>query len=123
VNTFERSEISEVHIYNAVHERTGPERPKRTMDNVRPVNERKPDGTQTFGPAGLWKTLFKAWNDREGWFKTTKAMELPGYGVLIQTTNNENGQICDDSEKVPGLKLEPNGDGSYRLVPGIPDAV
>jgi hypothetical protein len=118
MNTFERSEINEVYIYNEVHESFGPpEQPSRTLDNTEPLQ------SGVFGKAGQWKVIFKAWNHDEKWFKSTKALEIPGFGCLVQTTNQQNGQISDALESIPGVRLEPTGDGTFRLVAGIPDAV
>lgn len=60
-----------------------------------------------FGNGDLWQLMCKASSQREGWMKSTKAMEVPG-GALVQVTTQQR-----------------NPDGSYAVaealafVPGV----
>jgi len=76
---------------------------KRTLDSCTP-EESAVKGTQHMG-AQRWVTINKAWNDVEGWMKSTKALELP-YGVLVQVTTYERGNIAEALTYVPGVSLE-----------------
>jgi hypothetical protein len=51
-----------------------------------------------------WKLISKASSEKERWFKSTKAMEVPT-GCFIQVTTNENGQIAEAVAFAPGLKI------------------
>lgn len=76
---------------------------KRTLDTF--TNEQAQErGVQMVGTQ-QWMTVCKAWNESEGWFVSTKAMELPGLGVLIQTTRKEDGPISESMVFVPGAVL------------------
>ena len=46
-------------------------------------------GIQTYGNPGAWHTICKAWTDKEGWMKTTKAMQAGAAGCLIQVTTQQ----------------------------------
>ncbi len=46
---------------------------------------------KVFGDGDMFKLLCKASSDKEGWMKSTKAMEIDGVGCVIQvTTQQEN---------------------------------
>jgi hypothetical protein len=49
---------------------------------------------QFWGNGDTWQLICKAWSENEGWMKSTKAMEIPGVGCIIQTTTQqENSEI------------------------------
>jgi len=49
---------------------------------------------QFWGNGDTWQLICKAWSEDEGWMKSTKAMEIPGVGCIIQTTTQqENSEI------------------------------
>jgi hypothetical protein len=41
---------------------------------------------ETFGNCDSWQLLCKASSKKQGWQKSTKAMEIPGSGCLVQVT-------------------------------------
>ncbi len=57
-------------------------------------------GTKTWGEPGRWILICKAWNEKEGWMRSTKAM-LAGDGVLVQVStqinNGEATPICAEA--------------------------
>ena len=81
----------------------------KTLHNtdVRGAQKNVPD-IVVFGNGDMFKLLSKASSEREGWMKSTKAMEIPGVGCVIQVTTQQR-----------------NPDGSYSLaeavtfVPGV----
>jgi hypothetical protein len=68
---------------------------KRTMDvtNVAEAVE-KIDDLEVFGNGDLWVLLCKAGSKSEGWFKSTKAMELP-HGCLVQVSTLQDGNVAE----------------------------
>lgn len=49
-----------------------------------------------FGNPDGFQLICKASSESEGWMKSTKAMEIPGVGCLVQvTTQQRNGGIYD----------------------------
>lgn len=111
-----RIKIKEVQTMHYHNETTfaEPERRPRKLDRTEPVT------AGHFGTPGQWKVIFRAWDDDEGWFKSTKALEIEGFGVLSQVTTHESGQVAEALAPIPGVRLEPNGDGTFRMVAGIP---
>lgn len=60
------------------------------MDSLK----KKVSDVQTFGNPGMWKLICKASSEEEGWMRSTKAMEIPGVGCLVQiSTQQENSEI------------------------------
>jgi len=57
---------------------------------------------QTFGDGDMWRLLCKASSESEGWMKSTKAIEVPGLGCLVQVTTQQR-----------------NPDGSYSLAEAV----
>lgn len=67
------------------------ETPKVEEKDLSRVNmdQAEESGIQTYGNPGAWHTLCKAWNKKEGWMKTTKAMQAGAAGCLIQVTTQQ----------------------------------
>jgi len=107
-------EIHEINIFNEkVRYGTGDDKNK-TLDRTEPTK------TEKFGQSGQWKVIFKSWSNDERWMKSTKAMEIPGYGVLVQVTTQQGGRVAEALESVQGVMLAKNEDGTYRMVAGVP---
>lgn len=45
-----------------------------------------------FGDGDTFKLLCKASSEKEGWMKSTKAMEIPGVGCVLQVTTQQRNQ-------------------------------
>ena len=50
----------------------------------------------------------KAWSESEKWMKTTKAASIPGNGVVIQITTQQNGNIAEAALYIKGCKMVEN---------------
>lgn len=71
-----------------------------------------------WGEGDMFKLLCKASSESEGWMKSTKAMEIPGVGCVVQVTTQQgdlySGSWQDDGTYslaeavtfVPGVKIE-----------------
>jgi len=77
-----------------------------------------------WGDGDTFKLISKASSQAEGWMKSTKAMEVPGVGCVVQVTTqqrNPDGSyvVAEALTFVPGVKiltqLEPV-DGGERVV-------
>lgn len=66
----------------------------------------KPE-VQFKGNPDLWRLISKAWNEKEGWMKSTKAMEVNG-GVVLQVTTQQGCHVAEALVYVPGavIRLE-----------------
>jgi hypothetical protein len=72
---------------------------------------------KVFGNGDLFQLLSKASSEAEGWMKSTKAMEIPGVGCVIQVTTQQGGNVAEAVTFVPGVKIV--GDMENRELVGI----
>ena len=76
------------------------------------------------GNGDMFRLLCKASSEAEGWMKSTKAMEIPGVGCLVQVTTqqkNENGSysVAEALSFVPGVRPIDDENGGRRLIAGV----
>lgn len=62
---------------------------------------------QVFGDVDTFKLICKASSATEGWMKSTKAMEIPGVGCVIQVTTQQGDNVAEALTFVPGVRIEP----------------
>lgn len=59
-----------------------------------------------FGNGDTFKLICKASSQAEGWMKSTKAMEIPGVGCVIQVTTQQGDNVAEALTFVPGVRIE-----------------
>lgn len=66
------------------------EQVNKTLDNVdiTDVKQKIPD-VKVIGDGNLFQLLSKASSKKEGWMKSTKAMEIEGLGCVVQVTTQQ----------------------------------
>lgn len=74
-----------------------------------------------WGDGDTFKLISKASSKKEEWMKSTKAMEIPGCGCLVQVTTQQYGNVAEALCFVPGAVIqesESDGGGidSRRLI-------
>ena len=86
--------------------------------HVRDVEEAKTKvhDVQVTGDGNLFQLLSKASSKSQGWMKSTKAMEVPGVGCVVQVTTQQGGQVAEALCFVPGVTIYPDRDGGRCLV-------
>ena len=60
---------------------------------------------KVWGNGDMFKLLSKASSKEEGWMKSTKACEIPGYGCIVQVTTQQGGNVAEALTNVPGVKI------------------
>lgn len=68
---------------------------------------------EIWGDGDMWRLICKASSQSEGWMKSTKAMEIPSVGCLIQVTTQQGDHIAEAVTFVPGVHIaeyETSGD-------------
>ena len=58
-----------------------------------------------FGDSDTFKLICKASSQKEGWMKSTKAMEIPGLGCLIQVTTQQGDNVAEAVTFVPRCRI------------------
>ena len=91
--------------------------PEKTLHNsdISGAKKNVPD-IIVYGNGDLFKLLSKASSQREGWMKSTKAIEIPHVGCLVQVTTqqrNPDGSyaVAEALQFVPGVVLLENAAG------------
>ena len=81
---------------------------------------------KVFGDGDMFQLLCKASSEKEGWMKSTKAMELPGgIGCVVQVTTQQRNidgtySVAEALTYVPGVIVIDNKVlGGRHLVPAI----
>jgi hypothetical protein len=60
---------------------------------------------KVFGDGDLFKLIAKASSKKEGWMKSTKAMEIKGVGCVIQVTTQQGEHVAEALTFVPGVTI------------------
>ena len=68
-----------------------------------------------FGNGDSWQLICKAWSEEEDWMKSTKAMEIPGVGCLVQVTTQMEDEIAEAVTFVPGVKIKAEKDSDGKV--------
>ena len=66
----------------------------KTLDNIsiEDVKSKVPD-VKVVGNGDTFRLLCKASSNSEGWMKSSKAMEIPGVGCVVQVTTQQKSNI------------------------------
>ncbi len=75
---------------------------------------------QVVGNGDTFTLLCKASSEREGWMKSTKAMQAPG-GCVVQVTTQQRNidgtySVAEALTYVPGAKIVSDENGGRKLV-------
>ncbi len=70
---------------------------------------------EVFGNGDMFQLLCKASSKTEGWMKSTKAMEIQGYGCLVQVTTQQGDNVAEALCFVPEVKIVADEQGGRKL--------
>jgi hypothetical protein len=100
---------------------------EKTLGNtdINGAQKNVPD-IKTFGDGDTFQLICKASSEKEGWMKSTKAMEIDGVGCVVQVTTQQKNRdgsysVAEALTFVPGAKIEVTGaqnDGTGEVVTG-----
>jgi len=79
---------------------------RKTLENSDVSGARKnvPD-IKVWGDGDTFKLICKASSASEGWMKSTKAMEIPGAGCVVQVTTQQGDHVADALTFVPEVEI------------------
>lgn len=75
-----------------------------------------------FGDPDGFQLICKASSELEGWMKSTKAMEIPGAGCLVQVTTQQRNEsdggyaVAEALTFVPGIEIVPGFDDNGNII-------
>ncbi len=59
-----------------------------------------------WGNGDTFKLISKASSVKEGWMKSTKAMEIEGVGCIVQVTTQQGDNVAEALTFVPNVRIE-----------------
>jgi len=62
--------------------------------------------TGFWGDGDMFRLLSKAYSQSEDWMKSTKAMEIPGVGCVVQVTTQQGDNVAEAVCFVPGVCIK-----------------
>lgn len=62
-----------------------------------------------WGDGSMFKLLSKASSKNEGWMKSTKAMEIPHVGCIVQVTTQQGDNVSEALTYVPDVSIKEHG--------------
>jgi hypothetical protein len=82
------------------------EKSKKTFENTDSNGAKKNvSDIQFWGDGDTFKLISKAWSKSEGWMKSTKAMEIPSIGCVVQVTTQQGESVAEALTFVPNTKI------------------
>lgn len=94
----------------------------KTLNNadVSGARQNVPD-IKVVGNGDMFRLLCKASSQQEGWMKSTKAMEIPGVGCIVQVTTQQKNQdgsyaVAEAVTFVPCVKIVDDENNGRKLV-------
>lgn len=64
---------------------------------------------EAVGDPDAWKLLSKVSSKSQGWMKSTKVMEIPGSGLVMQVSTQQGDNVAEALEFIPGAVLQDVG--------------
>jgi hypothetical protein len=88
----------------------------KTLNNsdVSGTKQNVPD-VEVFGNGDMFQLLCKASSKEEGWMKSTKAMEIPDVGCVVQVTTQQGENIAEALTFVPDVVIVVDVNGGRKL--------
>jgi len=73
------------------------------------------DDIKFWGNGDMWKLISKAWSEKEGWMKSTKAMQIDNAGCLVQVTTQQGDNVSEAITFVPAVVIYEEHDDSGNI--------
>ncbi len=86
-----------------------------TVTSIEDAQTKVPD-IQVFGNGDLWQLLCKASSANGGWMKSTKAMNIEGYGIALQVSTQQGDQVSEALINIPNVKIVNDENGGKKLI-------
>lgn len=87
----------------------------KTLD-ITKAEEAAAVGAVIVGNGDMFQLLCKASNKGEGWMKSAKAMEIPGWGCVLQVSTQQGDNVAEALVPLPGVRVADDVNGGRKLV-------
>lgn len=71
---------------------------------------------EIWGDGDIFKLISKASSKKEKWMKSTKAMEIPKSGCIVQVTTQQDNNVAEALTFVPMVKIYDVVDNKGKLI-------
>lgn len=85
-----------------------------TVTSIADAQIKVPD-IQVVGNGDTWQLLCEASSKSGGWMKSTKAMEIKGYGVVLQVSTQQYDNVAESLVTIPNVKIVPDENGGKKI--------
>jgi hypothetical protein len=86
-----------------------------TVTSIADAKTKVPD-IQVVGNGDAWQLICKASSKEGGWMKSTKAMEIKGYGVVLQVSTQQGNNVAEALVTIPNVKITDDDNGGKKIV-------
>ena len=69
-----------------------------------------------WGDGDMFRLLSKAYSEKESWMKSTKAMEVPGSGCIVQVTTQQGDNVAEALTFAPGCVIEETWNDKHEVI-------
>lgn len=103
--------MAEINLNNMPEQET---KKDLTVTSIADAKIKVPD-IQVVGNGDAWQLLCKASSKDGGWMKSTKAMEIKGYGVVLQVSTQQGEQVAEALVTIPNVKIVSDENGGKKI--------
>lgn len=83
--------------------------------NIEDAKSKIPD-IQVIGNGDAWQLLSKASSKSGKWMKSTKALYIAGYGVVLQVSTQQGDSVAEAITLIPNVRIVDDVNGGKKLV-------
>ena len=92
----------------------------KVLDNLNTEDAKSYSDVQVYGDPDMWGLLCKASSEDQGWMKSTKGLDIPGVGVVLQVTTQQRNpdgsySVAEALTFVPGAYLHDTAAGPKKI--------
>lgn len=89
----------------------------KTLDvaNINDAKQKISD-IEIIGNGDIFQLLCKASSQSQGWMKSTRAMEIPGLGCLVQVTTQNKDNVAEALCFIPDTRIEKDVNGGGKII-------
>lgn len=79
--------------------------------------KKKVSDVEVFGNPDAFQLICKASSKSEGWMKSTKVMEIPRRGCIVQVSTQQGDNVAEALCFVPDVAILVDDNGNKKIVP------
>lgn len=85
------------------------------VTSIEDAKSKIPD-IQVVGNGDAWQLLSKVSSKSGKWLKSTKALYIPGYGVVLQVSTQQGDNVAEAITLIPNVRIVDDVNGGKKLI-------